>query len=69
MFEAPVNEVYVAKEGFKAVINGSVREFFAGDPITQQYLVDELIRGKCPIEKINTASDVCVCPNCGHKFI
>lgn len=69
MFEAPVNSVYVAKENFSAVVNGSIRKFSAGEPVIQQYLVDELLKGGCPIDRIDTAEDVHVCPSCGHKYL
>ena len=65
---APVNRVYVVRRDFDVTLLGVSRKFKLGDLITTPYLVDSLLENGCPISELDTAEEVCTCPNCGSKF-
>ena len=65
---APVHRVYVVRRDFSVALSGVTKQYKLGDLITVPYIIDLLLSNECPISELDTADEVCTCPNCGNKF-
>lgn len=57
---------FIALEDFGATIGGQHLQFKAGEVITDQFHIHEIVKQSGPIEQVSTALKVC--PKCQHVF-